>query len=79
MAEGEDIGLDDLATGAEVAQVVRRIARVARDLARRISRGPLEGHGATRGENSDGDTQKALFDAVFARRAVVTSGSRTIA
>ncbi|SDL81793.1 class 1 fructose-bisphosphatase [Paracoccus chinensis] len=60
MAEGEDIGLDDLGTGAEVAQVVRRIARVARDLSKRIARGPLEGHGATRGENSDGDTQKAL-------------------
>lgn len=60
MAEGEDIGLDDLATGAEVAQVVRRIARVAHDLSRRIARGPLEGHGVTLGENSDGDTQKAL-------------------
>lgn len=60
MAGGDDIGLEDLATATEIAQVIRRIALVARDLSRRIARGPLEGHADTVGENSDGDAQKAL-------------------
>lgn len=60
MAGGDDIGLEDLATATEIAQVIRRIARVARDLSRRIARGPLEGHADTVGENSGGDAQKAL-------------------
>lgn len=60
MAASDCIGLEDLAASPEITLVIRSIARVARDLSRRIARGPLEGHGATMGENSDGDTQKAL-------------------
>jgi len=68
MTAAEDIGLADLATQPELAEVIRTLARVARDLSRRIARGPLERHGATVGENSDGDSQKALD--LIADRAV---------
>ncbi|MFC0339764.1 class 1 fructose-bisphosphatase [Paracoccus niistensis] len=60
MAASDCIGLEDLAASPEITLVIRHIAHVARDLSKRIARGPLEGHGATLGENSDGDTQKAL-------------------
>lgn len=60
MAAREETGLEELATLPEVAQLLDRIAQVARGLSRRIARGPLEGHGGTVGENSDGDVQKAL-------------------
>lgn len=60
MTTRDDIGLGDMGLSPQVAQVIDRIARVARDLARRIARGPLEGHGGMVGENSDGDSQKAL-------------------
>lgn len=56
----EDTGLEDLAARAEIVQVIDRIARVARDLSKRIARGPLDAHGGTVGENSDGDAQKKL-------------------
>ena len=71
MTAAGDIGLAELTTQPEVAEVIRALARVARDLSRRIARGPLERHGSTVGENSDGDTQKALD--LIADHAVVAA------
>ncbi len=54
MAGNQDIPTD-------VAEVVQALTGVAKTLSKKISRGALEGAmGAFVGENSDGDTQKAL-------------------
>jgi fructose-1,6-bisphosphatase I len=45
----------------DIAAVVEALSLVAKDLSKKISRGALEGAmGASVGENSDGDSQKAL-------------------